>query len=833
LRKAGICADLLVGVCLHRSFEMVIALLAVWKAGGAYVPLDPAYPIERLEFMWHDSGARVLLTDSKSRGLLAAVAEHTLCLDTGWPLVADEPVTNPTPMVQPENLAYVIYTSGSTGRPKGAMIVHAGLSNYLCWAIDEYRVDESACVPVHSSISFDLTVTSLFTPLTAGGQVELLPEEPNAQHLLATLRSGRRHRLVKITPAHLQMLNAILKPHEFAEVTDLFVIGGEQLLAETLRPWRQHAPGTRLINEYGPTETVVGCCICEVQSADPQHGPVPIGTAIANTQLYVLDPQLQPVPDGMTGELYIGGAGVGRGYLNRPQLTAKAFLRDPFSLEPDAKMYKTGDLARRCPDSRLEYLGRIDDQVKVLGYRIELGEIEAALAAQPAVDACAVAARENPSGEVQLSGYVVVKSGKPASADEIRIALAESLPHYMVPARILFVRSLPLTENGKVDRKALPDPASVVAPAESSGRDDYVAPRNEIEQKLASILGSLLNVPRVGIHDDFFDLGGHSLMAIRVINKIRDTLGADLPLAALLQAPTVAELAEFVKVEKWRPSWKLLVPLRAEGSRPPLILFHAHGGNVLEYQRFANLLDADQPVYAFQARGLDGDIAHKASLQDMANAYLQELQRFQPRGPYYLGGFCLGGLLALDVAQQLSAAGHQVALLVIIQSIVPTAMEFRPEVGPLERWWHKVSKRADLERARLASGHSRLRDRVHHTWDSLAGQAAIAWDSIRHVHRAPSEMSMRHALTALGKEHQRAMMSYEPSPYAGDVLLFRASRQLRGQIADEMLGWKGILCGKVEVCEVEGHQEQLLIDPAVSQISQVVMARLMGQRPAV
>jgi thioesterase domain-containing protein/acyl carrier protein len=424
----------------------------------------------------------------------------------------------------------------------------------------------------------------------------------------------------------------------------------------------------------------------------------------------------------------------------------------------------------------------------------------------------------------------VTRANQSVSPDQLRDALAQSLPHYMVPARTVFLDSLPLTNNGKVDRKALPDPLNVLPPRaandEPAASHAYNAPRNKTEETLASIFAGLLNVERVGINDDFFDLGGHSLMAIRAVNKIRGAFGVELPLTALLQAPTVAELAELVKTDVWVPSWKLLVPLRAEGSRPPLILFHAHGGNVLEYQQLANRLDPDQPVYAFQARGLDGHIIRGASLQEMAAAYIEELKTFQPRGPYYLGGFCLGGLLALEAAQQLTAAGHRVALLVIIQSIDPAAMRFRPDVNAVQRWWYKLVKRADLERARWQTGHSRIADRLHHAWDAFAGKAVIKWDELGNIERDPSEMSMRYILTALGEEHQKAMMRYEARPYSGDVLLFRASKQLKGQVADEMLGWNGILRGNVEVREVQGHQQQLLVEPAVSQIAMALAERL-------
>jgi amino acid adenylation domain-containing protein len=393
LRKTGVGPDALVGVCLERSPEMVTALLATWKAGGAYVPLDPTYPPERLSYMIEDAQTLVLLTEEKCRHLFSSSAGKVIYLDSDWPMLSQEAVANLAAITTPSDLAYVIYTSGSTGRPKGAMIIQSGLVNYLSWAIKTYAVEPGRSVPVHSSISFDLTVTSLFTPLLAGGTVELLPDDVGAQHLLAALRRASDRSLVKITPAHLELLTQQLSSAEVAGMTRAFVIGGENLLAENLRIWRDAAPGTRLINEYGPTETVVGCCIYELQAEDPASGSVPIGRPIANTQLYILDDILQPVPVGTLGELYIGGAGVARGYLNRPELTAERFIADPFSTNPSARLYKSGDLARYRNNGIIEYMGRVDNQVKIRGYRIELGEIEAALAAQPKVQTCAVLAR--------------------------------------------------------------------------------------------------------------------------------------------------------------------------------------------------------------------------------------------------------------------------------------------------------------------------------------------------------------------------------------------------------------------------------------------------------
>jgi amino acid adenylation domain-containing protein len=540
LRRRGVGPDVLVGVCLNRTPDLVVALLAVWKAGGAFVPLDPAYPQERLAFMLNDSGAHLLLTEDACVSLFALPTDKAICLDSGWPTLALEDGSNPAPLAEPRHLAYVMYTSGSTGQPKGAMIVHSGLVNYLCWAASAYDVGNGSAAPVHTSISFDLTVTSLLVPMMAGGSVELLPEDVGAQNLLSALfRTGNRS-VVKITPAHLELLNQQVTRQQAVGMCRTFVIGGEALLAENLQLWRDLSPAPRLINEYGPTETVVGCCTYEVGDDDPNSGAVLIGRPIANTQLYVLDEDMRPVANGEMGELYIGGAGVARGYLNRPELTAARFLSDPFRPAAGAQIYRTGDLARCCPTGVLEYLGRTDDQVKVRGYRIELGEIEAAMAAHPHVQSCAVLAREDQAGYKQLVGYLVADATTPC-ADDLKTFLAARLPEYMVPLHYVILAALPLTRNGKVDRANLPPP-----PVEPCRLVKGRMPQTATEKAVAALWRELLATETIGVDDDLFDLGGHSMTATVLVARLNTNFGIKLRLASLFEQPTIAGLSEVI-----------------------------------------------------------------------------------------------------------------------------------------------------------------------------------------------------------------------------------------------------------------------------------------------
>ena len=541
LRGRGVGPDVLVGVCLERSPEMVMALLGVWKAGGAYVPLDPTYPSARLSFMIDDARTRLILTEEKSRPLLASSGAEAIYLDTDWPMVERQARDNLAPVADPSNLAYVMYTSGSTGNPKGVMIVHSGLVNYLWWAIKAYDLELGIRVPVHTSVSFDLTVTSLFTPLLAGGTAELLAEDAGAQNLVTALQTRGNKGLIKITPSHLALLNRQVHPTQASGMARVFVIGGEALLADNLRIWREHAPDTRLINEYGPTEAVVGCCVYEVRPEDSTSGPVPIGRPIVNTAMYVLDKNFNTVPVGEVGEFYIGGVGIARGYLNRPELTAERFLPDPFSGIPGGKMYKTGDLGRYRTDGILEYLGRTDDQVKIHSYRIELGEIEAALSAHPNVQSCAVLAQEDGAGDKALVGYVVRSTTDELNSSLLRSFLRDRLPGYMIPTHFIHLNVLPLTPNGKVDRKGLPHWTGVTTSAEKREM-----PRTPTERALAAIWCDLLKRDQVYVDDDFFDIGGDSMSGIGLVMHVKAQFGLDLELASLFNRSNLSSLAEAI-----------------------------------------------------------------------------------------------------------------------------------------------------------------------------------------------------------------------------------------------------------------------------------------------
>jgi amino acid adenylation domain-containing protein len=537
LQKLGVKPEVFVGICVERSIEMLVGLLGILKAGGAYVPLDSTYPKERLAFMLEDARAPVLLTQQRLLEIIPSHSGKVVCLDTNWQEIGKEISENSVSNVCADNLAYVIYTSGSTGKPKGTLIHHRGLVNYLTWCTKAYSVEQGEGSPVHSSISFDMTITGLFSPLLVGRKVELLPEDKGIENLATVVRNKSNFSLIKITPAQLELLSHQLLPQEAAGKTRAFIIGGENLLAESIAFWQENAPDTMLINEYGPTETVVGCCI--YQAKDKQSGAVPIGRAIANTQLYILDRYLHPVPVGIAGELYIGGAGVARGYLHRPDLTAERFIPNPFLA--GERLYKTGDLARYRADGIIEYLGRIDHQVKIRGFRIELAEIEAVLSQHPKVRECAILAKCD-----RLIAYAVLHPGETLTVSELRNYLAEKLPEYMVPSALVTLDEMPLTVNGKVERQALPAPESLRPELEVA----YVAPQTELEQIIATIWQEVLHLEKVGIYDNFFDLGGHSLLIVQVHSRLQARLERNISMVEMFKYPTIELLAKHLSFNR-------------------------------------------------------------------------------------------------------------------------------------------------------------------------------------------------------------------------------------------------------------------------------------------
>ena len=533
LQALGVGPNVLVGCCLERSLDMVVGLLGILKAGGAYVPLDPSYPSERLAFMLEDARVSILVTQQHLVARLPAPRTQVVCLDADTAVLAEQSEVDPISTVTADDLVYVIYTSGSTGRPKGVQITHGSLLNLIFWHQRAFNLTSSDRATQLASPAFDATGWELWPYLTAGASVYLTDEGTRISSIL--LRDWLVNNKITITFLPTALAERVVTL-EWPSTTSLrFVLTG----ADTLHHYPPPTLPFALINNYGPTEATVLVTSGHVPATEDSDMPPSIGRPIANTQIYILDEQLRPVPIGTPGELYIGGAGLAKDYLNRPELTAEKFIPHPWSAEPRARLYKTGDLARYLPEGQIAFLGRNDHQVKIRGFRVELGEIEAVLNQHPAVCQAVVVAREETPGEKCLVGYVVPAPEVQVKASALREILMRHLPEYTVPSSFVLLEALPLTTNGKVDRAALPVPD-----ATNTLRDEAItAPTSPIEELLAGIVASLLSLERVGIDDHFFLLGGHSLLATQVILQIAEVFGVELSLRSLFEAPTVRQLS--------------------------------------------------------------------------------------------------------------------------------------------------------------------------------------------------------------------------------------------------------------------------------------------------
>ena len=777
LRARGVGPETLVGLCLERSPEMVVALLGVLKAGGAYVPLDPAYPPERLAFMLEDTACPLLLTQGHLAQTLPPSQADVVRLDADWPHIKAYSDTNPAPLAGPENLAYVIYTSGSTGRPKGAMLEHRGVCNYLHFCLDTYGLEAGGGSLVHSSFAFDLTVTSLIAPLVAGRAVHLLPSGNEIEALVEAVRAGHDWTLLKLTPAHLSLLAQQLDPGEAAGRARALVVGGENLTGEHVEFWLRHAPNTAIFNEYGPTETVVGCCVHQTTADQPLAAAVPIGRPIANTRLYVLDAARQPVPVGVSGELYTAGAQVGRGYLNRPDLTAEKFVPDPFG---PGRMYRTGDLCRYRADGVLEYLGRLDHQVKVRGFRIELGEVEAALLALPHVKDAAVLAREDRPGDMRLAAYLVLEPEHAPDVSELRTALAQTLPGYMLPGRFTVLPSLPLTANGKVDRKALLALPADAAPEATGGED---RPASVTQAFVLKLWQELLPGAHFGVHDDFFEAGGHSLLAVQMIQRLEQRTGQRVPLAALFADATVAHLASVLddadtgNADVPPP----FVAFHPGGAQAPFFFMHGDFGGGFFCADLARNLGPDQPLYTLPPHGMGGAAVPK-TIEAMGAEYGALIRQVQPHGPYRLGGFCNGGLIAFETAQQFLAQGEQVELLLLMDVDLPVA---RLKIG-----LHGLAKRAGR---RLG-----LSDRAQRRGSVGLQKASVPLCLTLKKVRGGAERITRRLLRKTGPDwavlipeaYRRAPAVYTFRAYPGRITLLQAEEGRQRALKYELAGWQ-------------------------------------------
>ena len=811
LRRQGIGAESLVGICMDRSLELVVGLLGILKAGAAYVPLDPEYPRERLSFMLEDAAVSLVFTQQRTLGRLPE-GSPTMCLDSEWKTIDAESETNLVSELTPDNLAYVMYTSGSTGKPKGVAVTHRNIvrlvkdTNYATFNSDEVFLQLAP-------VSFDASTFEIWGALLNGAQLAvMLPGTPSLDELGGAiahygvttlwLTAGLFHLMVDTRLEDLQGLRQLLA-------------GGDVLSVVHVERFLEQASNCRLINGYGPTEGTTFTC-CHPISRNRQIGEsIPIGRPVANTQVYILDEHLQPVPVGVPGGLYIGGDGLARGYFKRPELTRERFLANPFVNDPQARLYKTGDLARYLADGTIEFLGRYDQQVKIRGFRIEPGEIETVLNQHPAVKECVVTPREDIPGDKRLVAYVVTVGDVEIPTVELREHLRQKLPDHMVPSAFVFLPQLPLSPNGKVERAGLPGPGD----DRPELNKVFIAPRDEVETRLAEVWEATLNVRPIGVGDNFFELGGHSLLAVRLFAQIEKLFDRKLPLAILFEAPTIEGLATVLREES-ASRWSWLVAIQPGGRKQPFFCVHAVGGNVLEYHDLARHLGPDQPFYALQSHGLDGKQAPLTSIDEMATLYLKELRAVQPHGPYLIGGRSFGGVVAFEMACQLQSAGEEVKLLALLDTYPLGHYKLLPSDDKRNTRSYRFAKRFESHTRNL--GQLTFKRKLEYLWNKLryvpAKTKGQVWGSVFKLYSEGGGRPLPRLLRNIEQINFAAARNYVPKVYPGKVTLFLASADLTAAY-DLKEGWEALAGEGLEIHEIEGDHINIIKEPFVGQLA--------------
>jgi amino acid adenylation domain-containing protein len=815
LRSQGVGPEQRVGICVERSLEMVVGILGVWKAGGAYVPLDPGYPAERLRYMLEDAAPGVLLTQDKLRGSLPDTRAKVVSLDGDWPEIAAQNSEDPSraPGSKAENLAYVIYTSGSTGKPKGVMIEHGNVS--ILWrGLEEAYKGMGDCrrIALNSSFNFDASVQQ-FIQLLSGRTVYVVPQEYRLDPA-KMVRFIAAHGIhgIDCTPSQLKLwLGCGLLAQKEPELK-VVLVGGESIDPE-LWSLLAKSPQINFYNVYGPTECTVEVTMAVLRG---DTGGPHIGRPMQNRKVYVLDRDGRPVPIGVSGEIYLGGAGVGRGYLNSPEMTLQRFIPDPFSGVAQGRLYKTGDVGRWRSDGTIEYLGRNDHQVKIRGFRIELGEIESQLLQYPGLREAAVLAREDSPGEARLVAYVRLQEER-ASVESLRAHLQGVLPQYMVPSAFVVMEEFPLTPSGKLDRKALPAPDQ-----DALHVSEYEAPQGLTEESLALIWQDLLQVERVGRHDNFFDLGGNSLLAVKLVSRLR-AWTPDCPVMMVFQRPTIQALAQFLLTgSSAGPDGPDPIVLRSGTAGAPLFFVHEITGHAFPYVSLARLLKKDIPVYCLQAT----DLARTdpgLTVEMLANRHIAAIRRIQPRGPYRLAGWSFGGVVAYEIASQLLAAGQSVEFLGMIDSYTPALRRaLFPSSGPLTAMSALVSlvreEHPDLDAATLESlrGLTDLDAVLEACMKS--GYLPAEW-----THEAV--MSMLGPTLVLSECYER----YSPPELPLSISLFSAERS-PGE--DDLLGWGSLVRGEVHLTLIGGTHWSMMRSPLVQHLADALSRCLDFSSPA-
>ncbi len=778
LQAQGIGAGDVVGIYLDRNVEMVCALLAILKAGAAYVPLEPSFPDQRVEWILRSLSARIVLSEAQYVGKDLALPDLKQWVNLDGLDLSQYSDVNPLPLACPDDTAYMIFTSGSTGTPKGVKVAHRSVMNLIEWVNQKFGVNSDDRLLFVTSICFDLSVYDIFGLLAAGGSIHIASKaeisEPRAliyllNHGGITFWDSAPPALQRLAPMFDEILPGSLR---------LVFMSGDWIPIALPKLLQKTFASVNVVSLGGATEASVWSNFFEIGETDPSWSSIPYGKPIQNAQYYILDAQLNPCPIGVTGELYIGGDCLAQGYSD-PVKTAVQFIPAPKAITQCDRLYRTGDLARFFPDGNIEFLGRIDHQVKIRGYRIELGEIEAVLAQHPQVETSVAIAHGKIREDRQLVAYVVPHPGIDLTVKELQDFLRKRLPDYMIPAAVLFLAALPITQNGKLDRTALPDPE---APSPSS--NTFVVPATGLERKLAELWEQVLGVNPVGRHDSFFELGGHSLMAVKLMARIERTLDAQVPIAALFQAPTVAQMAELLTHNYALTPWNTIEVRAGDRTKPPIFWCQS-------YAEIKAAFPKDQPFYGLESGFLEIRDP-KTHIKTWAKGYIDQIQAIQPEGPYYLGGYCFGGYIALEIAHLLQAQGQEVALLSLVESYGPAIPYYQKNFSFYSSFLVMLSVKRRLQ----------ARWQEHQEKPQGDFPAPQSVDDL-----------LPHGLI------QAAVRNYDRPTYAGKVALFASNISHLGSSLQPQLGWNKTFTGNAQVWKITGGHYSIFSAPHLQVLS--------------
>ena len=820
LIASGVGPESLVGLMLERSTEMIVALLAILKAGGAYVPLDPVYPPARLSYVLDDARISVLVSDRRSSTPLPSPhGVRIICIDSEKNEISQHSDRNPLCRTSGDTAAYVIYTSGSTGAPKGVVIAHRGVCNLVAALVQVFAIHQDSCVLQFASLGFDAAVQEIFTALTTGARLCLM----NRETLLSGPRLAELAQEQNVTVATLPpSMLAVLSPEEWPKL-ETVVSAGERCPAEVAAHWSR---GRRFVNGYGPTEATVGAMCYEPDGT--RAGEPPIGRPLSNTQIYLLDQYLNLIPVGAAGELHIGGVGLARGYLGRSSLTAEKFIPNLFSAEPGARLYKTGDMARYLPDGNIRFLGRRDEQLKIRSFRIEPGEIESTLKEHADVLDAAVLAGEDLRGDQSLVAYVTAR--RFITGEELRSFARQKLPDYMMPSVFAILDDLPLLANGKLDRGAL----RVKARAQVERVGERVGPRNLLESQLAGIWEELLHV-EPDVRDNFFELGGHSLLVVPLLARLEQVTGKRLDFAAVFRAPTIESLALLLRREVDLPSSFPLIAIQPHGSLTPVFFVHPAGGSVFSYFALARALGSDRPFYALEGTstaggpmtgdgftdeqlGLAGRRLERRRVDWMAANYVEAIRTVQPEGPYLLGGWSTGGVVAFEMARQLQARYAQVALVALLDSAAPGHKDCVANDNPVLLAGFAVNLGVPMNLL-FAARDELLRSGT---------QTQLNWvlDQARRTQVLPPDVSIEDLCRwfDLYLADIEAVENYRPPVTPIPLMLLRAADEGDCEVENQEMtrGWSRLSNNKLEVHSVPGDHLTMMRPPHVSTLGEIL-----------